>query len=123
MAWRKSRYQLAIEKRQRKNPTFVKLGISIPRHYKKKLEEISGWEKRPQVHVLIMLMGFGFEVYDRLNEMLAGKLTIPENAPSPFPHRDVIIEAIGRANLVDHAAKEFLKRNREWLMEREAEND
>jgi hypothetical protein len=126
MAWRKSQYQLDIEKKWNKKKRGgnyrdrERLDIWVPKSFKARIDLIADWEQRTRVDVATMTLSLGLEVYDKLLETLSGKIIQTDGLPA-IADRAVLMEAIGRAKLVEMAANEVIKRNREWLIEREAE--
>ena len=97
-----------------------RLDIWVPKSFKARIDLIADWEQRTKVDVATMTLSLGLEVYDKLLETLSGKIIQTDGLPA-IADRAVLMEAIGRAKLVEMAANEVIKRNREWLIEREAE--
>ena len=65
-----------------------------------------------------MLMLLGLDVYDAVVARLAGKVLVSPGQRA-VAGIETLIAALGRAELVEQAAQELLRRNAEWLIERE----
>jgi hypothetical protein len=92
--------------------------ILVPNWLERRIAEIAKWENRSHPDVTRMLMLLGLEVYDVVVARLAGKVLVPEGQRA-LAGTETLIAAIGRAELVEQAAVELMKRNAEWLVERE----
>ena len=65
-----------------------------------------------------MLLLLGLDVYDAVVARLTGKVVVTHGQRA-IAGTETLIQALGKAELVEQAAQELLRRNAEWLIERE----